>query len=345
MITYGHLFQFVIQADTPCGSATYPHQSGPACAVERKAEAAFAEIRAASARLKRVRPTAILYWNSMFAFAMYEAYQGMLDLEREGVHAFLRDKDGIIVSLCNDGNVYCNVTSYDWTEPRVRELWVSTVANATRRGIDGIFADHSASEGTLIGFRPPDSQGNNGQGPNQLCNGKGPGRECFNFTHDFAQSFNSWHLWATNFTQDLLARTTGGPVIQGALASMNNATTWGGHITDASFCSFDSIRQAQASGMAVFEARGPCAPPEHCLAAYLAAAEEGTYVHCTHNGDDILQATAFPEMDKPLGAPTGPAREVPASGSGVWKRVFASGTTVFWDNNAHIGNISWSTAA
>ena len=33
-------------------------------------------------------------------------------------------------------------------------------------------------------------------------------------------------MWATNFTQDLLSKTTGGPVIQGPLAAMNNATAW-----------------------------------------------------------------------------------------------------------------------
>ena len=50
--------------------------------------------------------------------------------------------------------------------------------------------------------------------------------------------------------------------------------------TDASYCSYDSILEAQASRMAVFEARGPCIPTERCLAAYLAAAEPGTYIHC-----------------------------------------------------------------
>ena len=39
------------------------------------------------------------------------------------------------------------------------------------------------------------------------------------------------------------------------------------------------------------EARGSCIPQERCLAAYLAAAEPGTYIHCTHNGDDLLNAT------------------------------------------------------
>ena len=302
---------------TPCGSAGPPHQSGPECAVERKAERAFGQIRARASALGLPRPTAILYWNSMFDFSMYAAHQGMVDLEAEGVHAFLRDENGAVISLCNDGDVYCNITTYNWVEPKVRELWIGTVMNATAAGIDGIFADHSSNEGTYIGLQYKD--GVMMSGPNQLCNGgkganpwKIPGaRTCYNFSSDFAESFNSWHMWATNFTQDLLSKTTGGPVIQGPLASMNNATAWAagkgkgsgcqqqpvptlpgtGCIVDPDYCSFDSILEAQNSGMAVFEAHGPCIPTEACLAAYLAAAEPGTYIHCTYNGDDLLNAT------------------------------------------------------
>ena len=191
---------------------------------------------------------------------------------------------------------YCNITTYDWTEPKVRALWIEAVTNATKNGIDGIFADHSANQGVHIGVT--EARGvRPAQGANQLCNGAGKHSRCFNFTDTFRDSFNSWHLWATNYTQDLLSRTTGGPVIQGPLASMNNATSWGGNITDPDYCDFDGIREAQASsGMAVFEARGSCKIKEKCLAAYLAAAERGTYIHCTYSGDDLLTATAFPEV-------------------------------------------------
>jgi hypothetical protein len=75
-------------------------------------------------------------------------------------------------------------------------------------------------------------------GPNQLCNGNGAGRQCYNFTAVFRESFNSWHDWATNYTQDMLSKTTGGPEIQGPYARMGAA--------DA--CSFDSIREEQAHG-------------------------------------------------------------------------------------------------
>ena len=46
----------------------------------------------------------------MFDFAFYGYHQGMLDLEARGVHAFLRDENGDVIYLCNDGNVYCNIT-------------------------------------------------------------------------------------------------------------------------------------------------------------------------------------------------------------------------------------------
>jgi hypothetical protein len=79
----------------------------------------------------------------MFDFSMYGAHQKMIDLESEGVQAFLRDETGSVISLCNDGNVYCNITTFNWVEPRVRQLWIETVLNATAAGIDGIFAGAS----------------------------------------------------------------------------------------------------------------------------------------------------------------------------------------------------------
>ena len=83
--------------------------------------------------------------------------------------------------------------------------------------------------------------------PNQLCNGKGKRASCFNFTEEFAASFNSWHQWSTNYTQQLLSESTGGPVISGPWAAMGS---WAGS------CSFDGIREAQAtSGAAALGTR------------------------------------------------------------------------------------------
>ena len=40
----------------------------------------------------------------------------------------------------------------------------------------------------------------------------------------------------------------------------------------------------------------PTRPDANCIAAYLAAAEEGSYLHCTYTGDDLLKQTQFPEV-------------------------------------------------
>jgi len=266
----------------------------------------------------------------MFDFSFYTAHQRMLDLEAAGTRAFLRDETGAVISLCNDGNMYCNITTFDWTQPAVRALWVGSVLNATAQGIDGIFADHSAQEDIQIGAPK------NGQGPNQLCNGKGAGRLCYNFTDAFRDSFNSWHTWATNYTQDVLSKTTGGPVVCGPYARMGVANP----------CDFNAVLRAQQGPLAVREMRhktgtGSCKPSESCLAAFLAAAEPGSYLHCQYTGDDLLGASAFPEMDYALGAPNGTARET-APGSEVWVRSFASGTVVRWDDKRKLGAISWA---
>ena len=276
-------------------------QSGPSCAEGQKSEQVFLALKAVSPNL-----TAILYWNTMFDFAFYEAHQRMLELEARGLRAFLRDERDEVVKLCNDGNAYCNVTTFDWTSPHVRELWVDTVINASRRGVDGLYADHSAQEHIQIGSRAK------GQHGIQLCNGgraAGPwgpatksGRSCWNFSQAFAASFNSWHAWGTEYIQDVLSKTTGGPVFCGPLAKMGG--------TDA--CSFRAVRNARKGKPAgfVIEAKpgagepNSCAPSESCLAAFLAAVEPGIYLHCQYNGAgrlpgpfDLLGDTTFPGMD------------------------------------------------
>ena len=82
------------------------------------------------------------------------------------------------------------------------------------------------------------------------------------------------------------------------------------------------------------------APHHRTLQAYLAAVEPGTYMHCLYNGDELINSTTFPEMEYPLGNPTGPATEK-VKGSGKWARSFASGTSVVWDDNTKKGSVSW----
>lgn len=113
---------------TPCASQG-PTQSGPACDVEDKMLQLYALTKAISPK-----QIAIFYWNTMFDFAFYKAHGHMLAMEAAGLPSFLRDEHGEIMRLCNDGNVYCNITTFDWTQPHVRELWVDTVLNMTSTG-------------------------------------------------------------------------------------------------------------------------------------------------------------------------------------------------------------------
>ena len=97
-----------------------------------------------------------------------------------------------------------------------------------------------------------------------------------------------------------------------------------------------------------------CQPSENCLAAFLAAAEPFTYLHCMGNTggehgvpdpetvDDLLGKTTFAEMDFRLGAPHGKAVEGPQN---MWTRKFGDArqpTVVSWDNAKASGSIKWA---
>jgi len=235
---------------TPCASAG-PTQSGPDCGAEYKIEGLFRQLKA------RANLTTIMYWNTLLDFSFYAAHARMEEFEAAGQQSWLRDKFGEVAQLCNDGAVYCNMTTYDWTKPWVRQFWMETVLNFTQTGVvDGIFADHSGKWGNGLDIGADVK----GQGPLQYCDA---GPKCYNFTADFAASYNSWHDWATNFTQDFLSKSTGGPVIQGARATMHKLNP----------CDFDAVRTAhENTSILVFEAK-QCSPSRNCLAAYLAAVE------------------------------------------------------------------------
>ena len=337
---------------TPCASHG-PTQSGPSCDVENKTLALYSRTKAINPR-----QVTIFYWNTMLDFSFYATHARMEALEAAGLPSYLRDERGEILSLCNDGNFYCNITTFDWTKPHVRQLWIEQVMNMTRTGlVDGIFADHSSFIGINIGSTTDHQQAN------QLCNGKDAGRRCYNFTAAFKESFNSWHDWSVNYTQELLSNTTGGPVVQGPFAEAEFRAAG-----DA--CDFDAMRAfaehgkpAPWGGLFVVQApaahgdapdrRGhnSCKPDEVCMAAFLAAAKPYMYIYCQwDDGEDLLAETTFPEMHYHLGPPEGPAAEVAPN---VWRRRFggvspggaideANMTVVFWDNNEKVGNITWA---
>jgi hypothetical protein len=293
---------------TPCASQG-PTQSGPTCNVENKTLHLYSLTKAINPR-----QITIFYWNTMFDFSFYSAHAGMMAMEAAGLPSFLRDEKNETIYLCNDGNVYCNITTFDWTKPHVRELWIDQVLNVTKTGlVDGIFADHSSLIGINIG------SAFDKQKAHQLCNGHDAGRKCYNFTPTFTESFNSWHDWSVNYTQDILSKSTNGPVVQGPYAEAEFRAAG-----DA--CDFDAMRDFAENGKPgqwgdLFITQSPtnhgdapdkrgvnsCKPDESCLAAFLAAAKPYMYIYCQWDkGEDLLKETTFPEMDYHLGEFTAP---------------------------------------
>jgi len=307
---------------TPCG-AQGPAQSGPSCDVEDKMFDTFRRLKALNPR-----HTTMMYLNSMFNFAFYRLNGLVLAREAAGERLLLRDERGALVTLCNDGNVYCNVTTFDHTSAAMRALWQEAVANATSAGgVDGIFADHGdVAMGPQGGGTTP-----------QLCNGKGAERRCWNFTDAFAAAFNEGHFWLVNSTQDVVARLPGrGPVVDGPWA------TW-----FAPACNFSALRPmvergVDGTGPFVIEAHTgarSCSPDESCLAHFLAAAEGFTYLSCFADAP----APPQPEFARPLGPPTGP----PAEAGGVVRRSFrgpAGLTNVTVDLRTGVGRVQWAGA-
>ena len=322
---------------TPCGSQG-PQQTGPECNVEAKMATTFKAIKAANSNV-----TTLLYLNSMFNFNFYHLSGLMLEREAKGLTSLLRDKYGKLVSLCNDGNVYCNITSYDLSVKEVRDLWLETAVNMTRDGgVDGVFADHGYEQGvepSRHDLLPPEDP--------QLCNGKGDARQCYHFEPDFAKMFNAGHEFILTNTQDVLANLTGGPVIDGPYGSWNRpacnlnvmqeAVEMGRNGTGPFVLEFNRINDTMTG----------CNPDESCLAAFLIAADQYSYMSCFHSqgtADEGLPKF-IPAFQKPLGEPTGPAVQEPRH---VWKRSFVSHageTVVQYNQRTKSGTIEWAVDA
>jgi hypothetical protein len=184
---------------TKCG-AKGPKQAGPECDVEDKMYTSFKRLKEINSNI-----TTIMYLNSNFDFAFYKLHGKMMEMEARGEKAFLRDRHGTLASLCNDGNVYCNITTFDHTVKAVQDLWTATLINATKfGGVDGVFADHAYNNPSQDGATYP-----------TMCNGGGSKRVCYEFDQEFTQRFVDGHNWLLNNTQQLLAKSTGGPIICG----------------------------------------------------------------------------------------------------------------------------------
>lgn len=272
-----------------------------------------------------------MYLNSMFDFDFYHLNGIIQAREANGEKLLLRDRNDVLVTLCNDGDFYCNVTFFDHTVPAMRELWLEAVSNATRDGlVDGIFADH-ANQMIVPGT----------DGTPELCNGTP--QKCFYFTQDFANNFNEGHAWIVNASQDMLSKRSGsGPVIDGPFASY-----------DVSACDFTALRSAvlRRPNTIIEASKGdnnnsPCLPDDSCVANFLAAAEKYTYFTCLSSGSgDTFLPPFIPEFLYSLGEPNGPPVMI---GSDGVERNFTSAagiTTARVNLTTGVGQMSWAGVA
>jgi len=226
------------------------------------------------------------------------------------------------------------VTNFDWSKAAARDLWTNHVTNATKvGGVDGIFADHASA---MLKPMPEEAPSGlpalcNGAGVwnASALNGTGSGRRCWEFTPAFAEAFNAGHGWIVNHTQDMLA-PLGGPVIDGPYGKYN-----------VDVCDFGTMREAVARGQSgrgpfVIEAsKGGCTPDASCIASYLLAAEEYTYLGCLRDEPTLPQ---YPDLQRPLGPPKGPAVQ---AADGTWSRSFEHGAVARWYPNATKGTMQW----
>lgn len=294
---------------TACGSK-HPIQNGPWCNVEEAMYTTFNQLKAINPNI-----TNIMYLNSMMDFTMYRLHQLAENLEAKGTRVWLRDKNDNKVIYCNDGNYYCNVLNWDWTQQAARDLYTEHVRNATTQGgVDGIFADHASTHLTNANY--------------SICNGRAPQRTCYYFEPEFAAAFDIGHSWIVNHTQDMLA-PLGGPVIDGP---------YGKYTTPV--CDFNAMRKAVQSGQNgtgayVLEAsRGGCSPDPSCIASYLLNAVEYTYLGCLADEPQFAQ---YPDLARPLGPPLGDA----VLKDGVWTRTFQKGAIARWYVDKKQGTVQW----
>ena len=201
-----------------CGWTHAPHPMRTDCHQEEVIAKTLRAIRKESARHNKTQ-TLNMYLNSNFCFSFYD-----LTAEVMKIDGLLRDKNGNICKLNNDGNFYLDVPFYDWSKPAVQALYESTAKKWVMSGVaDGFFSDHAAQAVTL----------NESTGKWNMCNGgKGrisnEGRRCCEFNESHAIAVNEGHAAALRKTQQSLGWK--GLLINHAVQaprSSANSTIWG----------------------------------------------------------------------------------------------------------------------
>ena len=333
-------------------------------------------------RVKALAPSklALVYFNSNFDFQFYNFFTRV-----EAINGRLRDRNGNLCLLNNDGNFYLNVSFYDWSNSAVQRLWREQVTQWRDDGLNGIFSDHAAQIITSPTACSPTDHGCNASSTfHTMCNGgqrepdgswSNVGRRCCEFGAEQADAVNAGHVRVLRDTQRLLGWSmllmNHGNV--SAPVTSVDSTIWGdlfdlpqtyntrmqdnagkGYVTQVRIPTAQSGGDAEPEHGAV--ARGACdqngTMNYNQLALFLVSAAPQSYWACfqSQGGSTYNPARAydtalppwFPEYDRPLGAPLGPA--VRKAATGMLQRTFASGTVATWDPATSTGSVVWGSA-
>jgi hypothetical protein len=99
----------------------------------------------------------------------------------------------------------------------------------------------------------------------------------------------------------------------------------------------EAVQKGQnGTGPYVLEAsKGGCSPDSSCIASYLLAATEYTYLGCL---SDEPQLPYYPDLARPLGKPLADAAP---DADGVWTRQFEFGAVARWYPQTNRGTVQW----
>ena len=303
---------------------------------------------AAARAVKKVNPDArILYYrNVLVHYGGYEA-----DKQLKGIPgAFLKDSKGSIKLVRG------RLPAYDLSNPKLREWWVSACCAMTRdAAIDGIFLDGNvkvlepgylarqigpaAKRKVLAGYRLMMKQTRQAIGPDKLMVANlirarfedGGLAYMRYFDGSYIEAF--FHNVGGTSYEEYVAR---------GIAAMQKAARSGKIIAFTSGLarpknsSRMGIDEAHAKVRSEAQARAALAYP---LAVFLIAAERYSYF-CAHEGYSANEGDRwmrwFPEYDKPLGPPEGPA----ARKGFTYTRKFQH-ADVWLDIGKRQGKITW----
>jgi hypothetical protein len=302
----------------------------------------------AARAVKELNPKAkILYYRNVIVH--YENYAADSELEAMP-HAFLVGKDG------NENLVRGRVKSYDLSNPAVRDWWVRSCQNMVADpAIDGVFLDgnikaleagylrsdigDAKKKETMDGYHKMIKQTREAIGTNELMVANILRARFPNGGLEYLPMFDGSYL--EGFFHNVGSVSYEDYVAKG-IATIQTAAQSGKIIAFTSGLS----GAGNGSEMGIDEAHGQVASDEEAAAAltyplalFLICAEKYSYfrVHEGYAADDNSKWMRwFPEYDRPLGPPDGPAQR----NGHLYHRSFEH-AEVWLDIKKRVGKINW----